>query len=318
MRYSKIIFLILVIVLLSGCLSEFSKPGIEKPHIPNFLDRDANGRIILKVYVLEKDKVERMNIENYVAGVVAGEMGNDWPLEALKAQAILARTYVMHFIKNRGGSKYKNANISTDVKEAQAWNIDAVNERIKNAVESTRGQVVLYNGDYIKAWFHAHSGGNTALAKEGLNYKYDNPPYIRIVKSKDSNKAPKNDTNWSYTFTKTEIKKACWKMKKDINDFNSIIIEKRGPSGRVVSLRIGNITVNGPTFRLNIGPGKLKSTLIDIISVNGNKVTFTGRGYGHGVGMSQWGAYQLAKEGMKAEEIIKYYFKDVNIVNLWK
>ena len=94
-------------------------------------------------------------------------------------------------------------------------------------------------------------------------------------------------------------------------------IGERGESGRVVTFLVNGKEVSAPAFRLQIGASELKSTLIDSIEVDGKGITFTGSGFGHGVGMSQWGAYEMAKEGKSAEEIVMHYFTGVELVELW-
>lgn len=292
------------------------KPKMDLPQVPSKISKGENKEPVLKVYVVQKGRIEEMPLEKYVEGTVAGEIKNDWPIEAIKAQAILARTYVLNFVKTKK-SKYKGADISTDFEEAQAWNPANVNERIKKAVEETRGVVAVYNGDFINAWFHSHSAGRTALAKEGLNYKKGEPPYIVSVQSKESDKAPHNVKSWSASFTKGEVLSALKKMGVNIGDFKEVKIGKRGPSGRVVTLLFDKTPVNAPDFRMAIGSERLKSTVIDEVRYDGSRVFFKGRGFGHGVGMSQWGAYQMAEEGKKAKDILNYYFKGINIVKIW-
>ncbi|WP_212380883.1 SpoIID/LytB domain-containing protein [Alkaliphilus sp. B6464] len=292
--------------------------NIKKPPIPESISQGEGKEPRLKVYLTEGQKINEMKFEDYVVGVLAGEMSNDFPEEALEAQAILARTFVMEFITEKGESKYKGAHVSTDIEEAQAWNSKEINERIIKAVSNTRGQVLLYDGKYVKSWFYAHAGGKTATAKEGLGYTEAEPPYIQVVKSPDSPEAPPEDANWTATFTKGQINEAMQKVGKTPGDFNSIEIVKKGPSGRATELKIGNETVQAPRFRLAIDSTKMKSTKLESIKVEGDKVTMKGTGYGHGVGMSQWGAYKMAKDGKKAEDIIKHYFKGVQIVKLWE
>ncbi len=289
----------------------------KKPPIPGSISQGERKEPRLKVYLIESGRIDEMNFEDYVVGVLAGEMCNDFPKEALAAQAILARTFVMDFIADKGNSKYDGAHISTDIEEAQAWNAKEVNDRIVKAVADTRGQVALCDGQYIKAWFHSHAGGKTATAKEGLGYKETEPPYIQVVKSPDFSEAPSEDANWTATFSKEEIKEAMQKVGKNISDFNSIEIANKGPSGRATELKIGDQTVEAPAFRVALDSTKMKSTMLESITVEDDKVTMKGKGYGHGVGMSQWGANQMARKGKKAEDIIKHYFKDVEIVKLW-
>lgn len=328
-RSKWVIFLTAVVILtliLPGCAgvkrteppTPAPKQMAKKPSIPQALGSTAGQEPRLKVYIKEEGRVQEMPFEEYVVGVVGGEIKNDWPMEAIKAQAIIARTFVLKFIKDKGQSKYGNAHISTDIEEAQAWNMEAVNDRIKKAVAETRGQVIVYNGDYVNAWFHSNAGGKTATAVEGLAYKEGNPPYIQVVNSPDdSSLIPPDEKSWIAEFSKQEVIKAVQQMGKQIDDFSSIKIGKRGPSGRAMEIVLDSTPVSAPDLRIALGSTRMKSTLLDEVRLNGDQVIFKGRGYGHGVGMSQWGAYNMAKQGKKAEDIIKHYFKGVQIVKLW-
>ncbi len=317
---------VVFVLIVSGCArvrrTEPPAPAPEqpakKPAIPEALGSPNGQEPRLKVYIKEEGRVQEMPFEEYVAGVVGGEIKNDWPMEAIKAQAIIARTFVLKFIKDKGQSKYANAHISTDIEEAQAWNMEAVNDRIRKAVNETRGQVIVYDGDYVNAWFHSNAGGKTATAVEGLAYKEGNPPYIQTVDSPDdSSLIPPDERNWVAEFSKQEVIRAVQQTGKQIDDFSSIKIGKRGPSGRAMEIMLDSIPVSAPDLRIALGSTRMKSTLLDEVRLEGDRVIFKGRGYGHGVGMSQWGAYNMAKQGKKAEDIIKYYFKGVQIIKLW-
>jgi stage II sporulation protein D len=319
----KVVLFIVVFLLIVSCAScrrQERRPAPEPAplKIPESISRGQGKEPVLKVYIKETGEIKELPFEEYLQGVVAGEMKNDWPEEALAAQAILARTFVMEFVSEKGGSKYEGAHVSTDIEEAQAWNQQAVNDRVKRAVERTRGEVAVYKNNYIKAWFHAHAGGRTASAKEGLAFEEAEPPYIRVVDSPDSPEAPKEDSNWTASFSRQEVEKALKETGVQIKGLNSVKVAEKGPSGRAVTLDFDGKRVSAPGFRIAIGSTKMKSTLIDSIEVQGDRLVIKGRGYGHGVGMSQWGAYALAKEGKKAEEILKHYFKGIEIMKAWE
>jgi stage II sporulation protein D len=305
----------------AGCSRLRGRPA-RKPALPKIPDKISRGAGVeprLTVYDIQTKTTKEMNLEDYVAGVVAGEMENYWPVEALAAQAILARTYVLEFIEDKGGSKYGNADISTDFEEAQAWNPGNINENIKKAVSMTRGKVATYQGKYIKAWFHSHAGGITATAREGLNFKEAEPPYVQVVKSPDTNVGPPGKRSWSATFTKSELASMIKsKIGQDTGSIDSVSIAARGPSGRATQIKIGNATVSAPDLRIALGSMKMRSTLLTSLRVEGDKVFMAGKGFGHGVGLSQWGANVMAKQGKSPEDIIRYYFKNVDVVKLWK
>ncbi|HHU64153.1 MAG TPA: SpoIID/LytB domain-containing protein [Clostridiales bacterium] len=306
-----------------GCRVKRMPPPSEgqrdvKPDIPERIRRGANQEPRLKVYLADEKTVKQMNLEEYLYGVVAGEMKNTWPEKALAAQAIIARTFVLNFVSEKGGSKYSGADISTDIEEAQAWNMGEVNDKIRKAVDSTRGKVIVHNNQFINAWFHAHAGGKTATAKEGLNYDKQEPPYIHVVNSPDSPEAPREDSNWSAVYTKQEVINALGTKGMQVGDFDDITISQRGPSGRATMIKFGQEQYPAAEVRLALDSTKMKSTLIDDIQLQGDKVVIRGRGYGHGVGMSQWGAFAMAKQGKSSEDIINHYFRNVKVVKMWE
>ncbi len=287
----------------------------DAPDIPDKLDTQ-NGVPVLTVYDAEKQSYEEMDIEHYVMGVLAGEMRNDWPIEALKAQAILARTFVLKFIDEKD-SMYKGADISTDIKEAQAYDASQVNERIERAVNETRGEVLSAGGELPYAWFHAHAGGKTELPTAALDYGKESPSYTQVVDSPDSDRAPTSVKHWTATFSADEVEDAAEDSGVEVDDIYSIELGDKGESGRTVNFLINGKKVSAPSLRINLDSKKLKSTLLSSVSMDGDKITFEGSGYGHGVGMSQWGAYAMAEEGRSAEEIVTHYFKNVDISKLW-
>ena len=309
---------------MAGCMRDRGEPvnwrltdsreGL--PEIPPGLQIGEDGLPRLTVYDASAEALTEMDVEHYVAGVVAGEMKNDWPMEALKAQAILARTFLLKFCQDKR-SKYEGADISTDVSEAQAYAPDSVNERVEQAVAETRGMAMTWNGEYPNAWFHAHSGGMTELPSVALEYKGGDPEYLKPAASKESEKAPKSAAQWTATFTRSQVAKACDEAGAKVGEVKTVELGEKGESGRAKELIVNGEKVSAPSFRIRIGANRLRSTLIDDVKVEGDKVVFVGRGYGHGVGLSQWGAYRLAEEGRTAEEIIGKYFPGVEIVELW-
>ena len=285
--------------------------------VPARLSRDGEGVPILKVYDIKAEKMEELSVEAYLPAVLAGEMAGDWPLEALKAQAILARTFVLQFVSEKE-SRYAGADISTDIEEAQAYNADAVNDRIRQAVRETRGLVLNAGGELPYAWFHAHSGGLTARAKEGLDYEKDEPGYTQCVSGMENEEAPAEAARWQAAFTMDEVIAAARDAGAGVSEVTGISIGQRGESGRAKTLIISGKEVSAPAFRIAIGSTKMRSCLLESLRVEDNQVKMAGKGYGHGVGMSQWGAYAMAKQGKTAEEIVMHYFAGVTLDRAWE
>ena len=326
--------LLILLLLFSGCASkenqyynEENNPqsGTASPvpqnrveiSLPEAWKRHADGTPILQVYQVDEETMEEMDIETYLLGVLAGEMKNDWPMEALKAQAILARTFVLKFC-NEKESKYAGADISTDIEEAQAYDATGINERIEQVVSETRGLVLSYKGEVPYAWFHAHSGGVTATAKEGLNYRGDDAGYTQVTSGMESEKAPAAAKAWRAEFTQEEMIAALKSMGiQEISAVKTIEIRETGESGRAVILNIEGIDVNAPDLRIALGSTKMRSTLLHVLKLEDGRIIMEGKGYGHGVGMPQWGAYGMAQDGKTAEEIIRHYFQDTDVQKIW-
>lgn len=212
---------------------------IPTPQVLEGLRRNEEGIPLLDVYLHEEETIRSMDIERYVCGVLAGEMRNDWPLEALKAQAILARTFVLKFVSEKE-SRYEGADISTDITEAQAYNAAEINERIEQAVAETCGQVLLTaSGELPYAWFHAHSGGKTALAREGLGWNDPEPTYTRVTDGLDSPEAPAEAAAWNAVFPVKQFLRACRATGADTETAEEVAIGEKGrkrtgryPAGR--------------------------------------------------------------------------------------
>lgn len=337
MKLKPIVLLFALLLALSGCRQPIKTPSptpgqntspspgatgqidAQVPKLPERFEGKQASEMKLKVYDIKTKEIKEMPVEEYLYGVLAGEMRKDWPAEALKAQAVIARTFLMQFLTENKASKVNaEADISTNPEESQAYDASGIDDNIKKAVDDTSGMVIAHNGEFIRAWFHSASGGKTADAVEGLNFKDGNPPYIQSVES-DESQVPKEFTEWENTFTADDISAALSKMgsetEKEISD---IKLGKTGPSGRTTTFVINGSEVSAPEFRVAMDPVKFRSTFITDLKFDGSKLTVKGKGFGHGVGMPQWGAYQMATGGKKAEDIINYYFKGVSVVNLWK
>ncbi|WP_406677475.1 SpoIID/LytB domain-containing protein [Moorella sp. ACPs] len=289
---------------LAGCRAPARRPAAEEPTI--------------SLYVNQTGEVKRLKIEEYLPGVVAAEMEPTWPLNALAAQAIIARTFTMKKIQE-GGVKAHGTDASTSVEEFQAYDPARVNDSVRRAVEMTRGQVIKYKGNYINAWFYASGGSRTAAsAVEGLNFHQEPAPYIQSVPDPGMAITTPENKSWTATFSTAEVAAAVRKVTgQDPGPITSVSIAAKGPSGRATQIKVGKLTVDAPALRLALGNDRLRSTMLTGITAGDGRVTFKGEGYGHGVGMSQWGAKALAEQGKSPQEIIKYFFKDVELVKAW-
>ncbi|HOJ77911.1 MAG TPA: SpoIID/LytB domain-containing protein [Bacillota bacterium] len=277
----------------------------------------------ITVFIKQTGKTERMDIEEYLAGVVAGEMKPNWPLEAYAAQAIIARTFTMEFLSRGGTRKLHGTDISTDETEAQAYNAANITPVIRRAIRMTRGEVLTYKNRYVKAWYSASCGGLTTYAKEGLGYRGPEPPYISSVKSPEEEYMPAEEFYWNTTLTSKEINAALRKMNKpEIGEVKKMKIVERSRTHRAVTLKFigdkGSVTVGGADFRVNYGPQKIRSIWIsNEIDNRPGAIGIKGRGFGHGVGLSQWGAYALAKQNWSPRRIVKHFYPKAKITKIW-
>ncbi len=286
--------------------------------VPPEIDQGGRQEPEISVYIAEEGTVEEMPIEEYIAGVVAGEMDPQWPLEALAAQAIIARTFTLKKIAESGGVPQHNAHASTNIEEFQAYSAEDITDKVREAVRLTRGEIVCCNNQFIHAWFNAYAGPRTALADEGLDFKEGNPPYIQVVESPGEEIIPEGEGRWSAAFTAEQIGAAVKEITgEDPGNLETIEIRKRGPSGRVTSFNINGRDISGPSLRLALGSTEMRSTFLEEISMADGEVKMCGTGYGHGVGVCQWGARAMAEKGRSPEEIIDYFYKDVDVVTLW-
>lgn len=287
------------------------------PELPSALaEQPEAGEHPIKVYVVEEKKIVEMPVEEYLYGVVAGEMRSDWPQEALRAQAVVARTFLLYFLDHHDGSMYEGADISTDVAECQAYNAEGINDSIRQAVNDTRGMALCYDGQYINAWFHSCAGGKTATAPEGLNYKEENPPYIQVVDSPEE-EAPAEFLEWEGAFEEDAVEEALEQMGVNA-ELTSVSIAKRGPSGRCTQLEIGGKLVSCVELRTALDPKVFRSTQLTSVSLEDGSLIVSGKGFGHGVGMSQWGAYTMAQQGEDYRSILAHYYVGAELVNAWE
>lgn len=305
---TRLLLLLILPFLLSACTADPPPPKDAAP---------AGQPPEIDVYIAETDTILRMDVETYVAGVVAGEMPADWPLEALKAQAILARTYTVKFLSEKE-SRYPGADISTDIAEAQAYDASAVDEHVLAAVQATSGEILMSaDGTLPYTWFHSHSGGTTALAREALDWQRDEPSHTRVARGLDSDAAPPGVQRWTAEFTDAAFLAACRDAGYPVRSCRSVTIAETGPSGRAVTLNVDGTVINAARLRISLGSTKMRSTLLTELTAENGLIRMAGRGYGHGVGMPQWGAYALAEDGWLAEDIALHYYSGLKIVRAW-
>ena len=295
-------YLIIIIVVLS-IIAIVSSPTKKKTAYFN------NEEIDVTIKDADSSEETTLNLEEYIVGVVAGEMPASFAEEALKAQAIAARSYALSKIKSATTSYDLVTDITNQVyitaeQMQEKWGSDYeyYYNRVKNAVEDTKNLVMEYEGEIISAYYFAMSNGYT----EDVSLVFgENRDYLVSVDS-TWDEGVKNFTTTT-TFSKQDF---CTKLNIDCTN---IVIGDivRSETNRVNTITINDQEFKGTTFRTLLG---LRSTdfTIDI----SDDVKITTKGYGHGVGMSQYGANAMAKNGSNYEEILHHYYKDIDIVEI--
>lgn len=315
-KRNYVVVLGLVLVMVATVTFMISWSGDDKNIV-----RDLKQEPEVSVYNNETKQITKMPLEEYVAAVVAGEMFPDWPKEAYAAQAIFARSFTMDFIASGGVKDKYGADVSTSVEETQAFNPGAVTPEIKEAVRMTKGQVMTYDNRFVRAWFHAYSGGTTARAKEGLDYKEPEPPFTKSVTLPENKYVLDDVKYWVAEYSGAELKDLLATVGVNVGEIQNVRIAERGPSKRVTKIEVegaqGKAQVSGPQFRLAVDSTKMKSTLVEELAFNNGRLKITGTGYGHGVGLSQWDAFMLAKEGKSPTEIVETFFQGITIRKIY-
>lgn len=273
----------------------------------------------ISVYIKSEDKVVTMNKAQYLKEVVSAEMPAGFEMEALKAQAVAARSYLEARPENTSkDSVHKGAQVCTDSTHCKAWiseekrreiwgsDADKNWEKISTAVDETSGEVMTYNGEVISAVFHSTSSGKTEASKDVWG---GDRPYLVSVDSPGDKQSPKYKSEKEMTID--DFKKTAAENIESV-DFTKEIVGEilRSEAGGILEISIGGVKIKGTRFRTIFG---LRSTNVQI-SISGDKVHFDVTGYGHGVGMSQYGANYLAGQGKKYDEILKTYYTGVEIV----
>ena len=266
-------------------------------------------------------ELKQMDMASYLMGVVRAEMPASFEAEALKAQAVAARTYTLYKMENGGAPGHPQADACDDITcckaylsaedAALSWGADsgAWEEKIQKAVEDTDGECVLYRGEPVLAVFHSSSAGRTQDAAAVWSQSL---PYLQSVESPENEDTVPNYRSQA-SFPAGELKELLLNAlpEADLSGspsdwFTNMKVQE---NGSVTSLAVGGVSVSGSRLRTILG---LRSACFTL-SFPGDQVVFSVTGYGHGVGMSQYGANVLAGDGMDYREILAWYYTDTTV-----
>lgn len=293
-------FIISIIILsIVALFSSFNKET-------TFLKENDDKSLEITLKDTKTDEIKEINLEEYLIGVLAGEMPASFEVEALKSGAIAARSYALYKMNTTTTNYDVVSDITNQVyitkEEMQKrWgkDYDYYYNKIKEAVEATKDLVMTYDGEVISAYYFSMSNGYTEDVESVFGESKD---YLVSVAS-PWDKDVKNFTVTT-TFTKDDF---CNKLEIDCSNITINEIN-RNETNHVDNITVNNKTFKGTEFRSILS---LRSTDFNI-DID-DDVTITTNGYGHGVGMSQYGANEMAKEGKTYEEILKYYYKNIEL-----
>lgn len=255
--------------------------------------------------------VNHVGIESYLYGVVPREVPASWPQQALMAQAVASRTYAL-YVKHRSGDRRYDVRATTASQVYGGYDAETTDTNL--AVDMTRGQVMTYNGKLVVAYFHANSGGYTESPENVWGVSL---PYLKARLDSYSLGAP--GSRWEYFLSYDEAARLLDEYGIHVSCVKSIRFTGKTKSGRIRKVSIvsdsGIWNMSANNFRLAIGASRLKSMFFRAVPEK-NGVLLRGAGYGHGVGMSQWGAREMALEGYNYREILAYYYRGVKLASL--
>ncbi|MCX5702964.1 MAG: SpoIID/LytB domain-containing protein [Candidatus Omnitrophica bacterium] len=252
--------------------------------------------------------VNHVGLEDYIKGIMYHEASHYWPPEALAAQAIICRTYAVYTCQQ---NKSKEYDLTNDIYSQVYGGRTSERYRTNQAVIETSGQILTYQGKVIPAYYHSTCAGHTEDAN--LLWKIDMAP-LKGVPCDFCKDSP--HFNWHYVLSRQEIKDKLLDAGYRIGNIDDIAILGRSLSGRITDLKVvsekKDFKISAKDFRNIIGPNIIRSTNFKL-SIIKDDVVFQGLGWGHGVGLCQWGAYFMAKQGYTAQEILKYYYPGVQV-----
>lgn len=249
--------------------------------------------------------IQDIPLERYLMGVLEKEMSPDWPLEALKAQAVASRTYALY---RKAHPRHEKYDVLTDTSDQVYEKRRHYHHSVMEAVSATEGQVLKYDGKIFEAFFHSTCGGISERADHvwpGVN----SPPLLNVHEDPYCSASP--SSHWKYQVSREELATLFSQNGYFFKDDWRLEVEDRDEMGRVKTMSLINenhkTSLSAITLRQIVGNSHLKSTLFEIEDSE-DPVVFSGRGSGHGVGLCQWGARGMAEAGMSYRDILEFYY----------
>lgn len=266
--------------------------------------RAYRGKLTL---IRERGKVVVINhigLEHYLLGLINHEISSKWPADAVKAQAVAARSYAYRKIMKGNAVPY---HLKSTVLDQVYGGTGKEDDRAAAAVNATRGEVIYYGGEVANALYHSSCGGTTASSAEVWK---DRVSYLESASDPYCTDAP--NYFWQFYTDFDELEGFAASRGIDTGGERSFRVSIRAMSGRAAMISFGRAEMTGNDFRAMIGYGRLKSTLFQV-ETDGERLSFTGSGSGHGVGMCQWGAKGMAEKGRSYRDILRFYYQGIRV-----
>lgn len=300
-KMNKIYLKLLIVIVLLGSITYIQFPYIKEGI--NYFVKNDNKKEDIIVNITIDGKTIKKDLDEYLLGVVAGEMPAEFEEEALKAQVVASRTFVLS--RDLKVDNTTNSQVYlTEEQMKKNWgdNYTKYRSKIEKAIKETNNEIMTYNGEYISALFFSSSNGQTNNSEDYFNGEV---AYLRSV-----------DSHWDLTIDKTNTREKSFTINELCNTFNistpSLKIMSYTDSGYVKEVIVNNKSYTGREIREKLG---LASSSFKI-EYSKNKYTFITSGSGHGVGMSQYGAQGMAKESKTYKDILNHYYKNIEIKSI--
>jgi stage II sporulation protein D len=256
--------------------------------------------------------VNELPLEDYLAGLINCEISSQWPMEAIKAQAVVARSYAYFQREARKNAIY---HLESTVIDQVYDGCSIEDSRAVRGVRETTGEVLTYNNNVIQSFFHSNCGGHTESSENVWGYAF---PYLKGIDCSYCLSAP--SAKWEQALSLDSIETLLRSNAYQVAGLRDIKTGRRNRSGRVTELTLigmnGHLTISAVSFRKAVGYTLIKCTNFEV-RIAGDNAVFTGIGYGHGVGLCQWGAKQRAGDGFDYREILSYYYPGTRLKKIY-
>jgi stage II sporulation protein D (peptidoglycan lytic transglycosylase) len=298
-----------------GLTVDGNTPRTIRVTAPAFMQVNGKGyRGTIEIVPFDKGLliIDELPLEDYLVGLINCEISSQWPIEAIKAQAVVARSYALFQMEARKNAPYQ---LESSVLDQVYDGCDIEDSRAARGVKETAGEVLTFDDRIIQAFYHSNCGGHTEASENVWGYPL---PYLQGVVCNYC--LTSGAVKWEQSISLRKLESQLKSSGYQISRLTDLVPGRRNRSGRLSDLVLvsakGLQTVPATAFRKAIGYSVIKSTNFEV-KISGDNVIFTGVGYGHGVGLCQWGAKQRAEDGFDYREILSYYYPGTTLKKLY-